>query len=253
VEVWVRYYYAEHEAAYRRLQQEGKTQWSDLFEDRPQDFEAFPNRDFLEGALPQLDLPAPPEVDVLEYGCGTGPAACFLAARGFQVDAIDLIPEAIALARRLARERGVDVSFSVQDMCALANEPVSKRYDLIVDSFCLQSIVTDADRASVFTAVHARLKSNGYYLISTAMYEPERVYDHDSRYDTTTGICYQEAPDDGWSEDAVEIDGTWYRPHRRHLQPRALRDELARAGFRVVALEGPGPGDLVCVRFNEDT
>ncbi|MGW5366503.1 hypothetical protein [Actinopolymorpha pittospori] len=64
----MRYYYAEHEAAYRRLEQEGKTQWNDLFEEgRPQDFEAFPNRGFLEHALPYLDLPSPPEVDVLEY------------------------------------------------------------------------------------------------------------------------------------------------------------------------------------------
>ncbi|GAA5005040.1 class I SAM-dependent methyltransferase [Actinopolymorpha pittospori] len=248
----MRYYYAEHEAAYRRLEQEGKTQWSDLFEEgRPQDFEAFPNRVFLEHALPHLDLPSPPEVDVLEYGCGTGPAACFLAARGFQVNAIDLIPEAITLARRFARERGVDISFDVQDMCALANEHVSKRYDLIVDSFCLQSIVTDADRASVFTAVRPRLKSKGYYLISTAMYEPERNYDPDFRYDTTTGICYEEMPNDGSRHDGVEIDGTWYRPHRRHLTPTALRDELARAGFRVI-FQGPGAGDLVCAGSGQD-
>lgn len=246
----MRYYYAEHEAAYRRLQDEGKTRWGDLFEEgRPQDFEAFPNRGFLEHALLHLDLPSPPEVDVLEYGCGTGPAACFLAARGFRVDAIDLIPEAITLARRFAQERGVDVSFSVQDVCALSNEPVSKRYDLIVDSYCLQSIVTDADRANVFAAVHPRLKSKGYYLISTAMYEPERIYDSGFRYDTTTGICYEEVPGGGSRQDAVEIDGTWYRPHRRHLPPMALRDELARAGFRVVSRD---EGDLVCVRSSQD-
>jgi SAM-dependent methyltransferase len=246
----VRYYYAEHQAAYRRLQQEGKTQWNDLFEET-QDYEVFPNRGFLEHALPHLDLPSPSEVDVLEYGCGTGPAACFLAARGFQVDAIDLIPEAITLARRFAQERGLDVNFSVQDMCTLANKPASKPYDLIVDSFCLQSIVTDADRASVFAAVHRRLKSKGYYLIATAMYEPERVYDAGFRYDPTTGICYEVVSGGGSRVDAVEIDGTWYRPHRRHLTPIALRAELVRAGFRVVS-QGPGDGDLVCVRSSPD-
>jgi SAM-dependent methyltransferase len=167
------------------------------------------------------------------------------------VAAVDLIPEAITLARRFAHERGVDVSFSVQDVCALANEPVSKRYDLIVDSFCLQSIVTDADRASVFAAVHPRLKSKGYYLISTAMYEPERNYDPGFRYDATTGICYEEVPNGGSRHDGVEIDGSWYRPHRRHLTPTALRDELAHAGFRVIS-HGPGEGDLVCVRSGQD-
>ncbi|WP_202872410.1 class I SAM-dependent methyltransferase [Kribbella soli] len=134
----MRYYYAEHQAAYERLEREGLTQWNDLFEDdRTDDFDAFPNRSFLEHALPQL----PESADVLEYGCGTGAAACFLAARGFRVDAIDLIPEAITLARRFARQRGVTVNFSVQDVCAMPAG--SKQYDVIVDSYCLQSIVTD--------------------------------------------------------------------------------------------------------------
>lgn len=248
-EVQVRYYYAEHEAAYRRLEQQGLTQWDDLFEeDRAEGFEAFPNRAFLEDAVPRLDLPSPAEVDVLEYGCGTGPAACFLAARGVQVDAMDLIPQAITLAREFAQERGLEVDFSVQDVCALADEPVRKQYDVIVDSYCLQSIVTDADRARVFAAVRARLKDNGYYLVSTATYEPERVYEPGFRYDATTGICYEEVPYDGSRQDAIEIDGTWYQPHRRHQSPQVLRDELTHAGFHVVSQQGPFQGDLICVR-----
>ncbi|TCO35595.1 methyltransferase family protein [Kribbella steppae] len=245
----MRYYYAEHEAAYRRLQQEGMTQWNDLFEEsRPDDFEAFSNRAFLEHILPRLNLPSPSEVDVLEYGCGTGLTACFLAAQGFQVDAFDLIPEAITLARRFAQQRGIEVTFGVQDVCALADEPVRKQYDLIVDSYCLQSIVTDADRAALFAAVRARLKRDGYYLISTATYEPDRIYEPGFRHDTTTGICYEEVPPAGSRQDAVEIDGTWYRPHRRHLPPTALRDELVHAGFQVVSQQGPFKGNITCLR-----
>ncbi|TCC59427.1 class I SAM-dependent methyltransferase [Kribbella pittospori] len=237
----MRYYYGEHEAGYRRLRQAGMTQWSDLFGET-ETFDAFPNRGFLEEVLGRLDLGSPAEVDVLEYGCGTGPAACFLAARGFRVDAVDLIPEAIELARRFAQERGVEVTFGVQDICVLADEPVRKRYDLIVDSYCLQSIVTDADRARVFAAVRARLKDNGYYLVSTAMYEPERSYEDGFRYDEETGICYQES---GTGPDAVEIDGVWYVPHRRHLSSTALRAELERAELKVVSQED---GNLVCTR-----
>lgn len=222
------YYHAEHEAAYRRLEQEGLTQWSDLFGET-EDFEAFPNRAFLEDALTRLDLPA--EADVLEYGCGTGPAACFLAAQGFQVDAIDLIPEAITLARRFAHERGLDINFSVEDVCLMGAG--SKQYDVILDSYCLQSIVTDPDRANVLAAVHARLKPTGYYILSTAMYEPDRIYEDNFRYDATTGICYQ-------------FDGTSYHPHRRHLRPAALREELEAAGLRVISQEGPHQGDVIC-------
>jgi SAM-dependent methyltransferase len=244
----VRYYQAEHEAAYRRIRQLGHTQWNDLFDPSGQwTFEDFQNRGFLERALSQLELPPPAESDVLEYGCGTGPAACFLAARGYRVDAIDLIPEAIAIARQLAAERGVQVAFSVRDMCDLSGEPVSKRYHLVLDSYCLQSIVTDEDRAAVFAAVRARLEPNGYYLISTAVHEPGRVDEPGFRYDPVTGIYYREISDRGVVDGEVEIEGRRYQPHRRHLTPAALRAELAAAGFRVLR-HGPQPSDLVCVR-----
>lgn len=185
----------------------------------------------------------PPEPDVLEYGCGTGPAACFLAARGFRVDAIDLIPEAITLAREFARERSLDVTFTVQDVCTMVAD--GKQYDVILDSCCLQSIVTDTDRGNVLTAVRNRLKPTGYYVLSTAMYDPDRVYEPNFRYDATTGICYQAGdPDD----DAIQLDGTWYLPHRRHLHPHALQAELESAGLRVLSQDGPSKGDLICVR-----
>ncbi|MEV6889933.1 class I SAM-dependent methyltransferase [Kribbella sp. NPDC051137] len=225
----MRYYYAEHRSAYRQLLQDGLTQWNDLFGES-WTFEEFPNRAFLESALGRLV----PGGEVLEYGCGTGPAACFLAARGFRVDAIDLIPEAIAMARRLAAERALEVNFGVQDVCAMP--PGSKRYDVVLDSYCLQSIVTDADRENVLRAVRERLKPGGYYVLSTAMYDPDRVYDGEFRYDARTGICYQETT--AQSPDAIRLDGTWYLPHRRHLRADGLRAELERAGLHVVSQDG---------------
>ncbi|MFF0267293.1 class I SAM-dependent methyltransferase [Kribbella sp. NPDC004536] len=229
----MRYYYTEHQAAYQRLERAGLTQWNDLFGES-WTFDNFPNRAFLESVLGRLPVGG----EVLEYGCGTGPAACFLAERGFRVDAIDLIPEAIELARRFARERGLDVSFEVQDVCALP--PGSMRYDVVLDSYCLQSIVTDADRARVLRAVRERLK--GYYVLSTAVYDAERVYEGDFRYDAGTGICYQATTEP--TEDAVRLDDTWYLPHRRHLRPDALRAELERAGLQVVEQDG---GNLIAV------
>lgn len=229
----MRYYHAEHQAAYQRLMREGMTQWNDLHGES-WTFDEFPNRAFLESVLDRL----PPSGDVLEYGCGTGPAACFLAARGFRVDAIDLIPEAIALARRFARERGVRVNFGVQDVCALA--PDGNRYDVVLDSYCLQSIVTDTDRAKVLAAQRDRLK--GYYVLSTAMYDPERVYEDGFRYDDHTGICYQETAEG--TADAVQLDGTWYLPHRRHLRPEALRAELEHAGLQVIEQDS---GNVIAV------
>lgn len=242
----MRYYHAEHEAAYRRIQQAGHTQWNDLFEP-DSDFDHFQNRPFLERVLPQLELPPPAETDVLEYGCGTGPAACFLAARGFRVHAIDLIPEAIMIARGQAEQRGLTIDFAVQDICTLAAESPARRYDLVLDSFCLQSIVTDEDRHAVFAAVRDRLKPNGYYVISTATRGPDAVPEPGFYDDLETGIHYRELPDGGPHVDgATMINGRWFQPSRRHLTPAALRTELITGGFYVLRQEGANGGDLVC-------
>lgn len=241
----MRYYQSEHEAAYRTIQQSGYTQWNDLFEGSEWTYDDFQNRAFLERVLPELALPPTTGTRVLEYGCGTGPAACFLAARGFSVDAIDLIPEAIALGRQMAEARGVSVAFRVADVCAMAAEPVITGYDLVVDSYCLQSIVLDQDRDAVFSAVRARLKPDGYYVISTALYVRGREDEPGFTYDASTGIYYREVPPGSATDQVVEIRGRWYVPHRRHLSADALRDELVSHGFHVLSLDSES-GDVVC-------
>ncbi len=99
----MRYYEREHFDAYARIKAEGLHQWSDLHEELA-GYEDFPNRPFLERTLPALATAQ--RSQVLEYGCGTGPAACFLAERGYDVHGIDLVPDAVEIAQRHASERG---------------------------------------------------------------------------------------------------------------------------------------------------
>ncbi len=271
----MRYYQAEHESAYRDITEHGHTQWNDLFDPvGTWTYDHFQNRAFLERALQDLDIAGRhdhaqpgdlvaagdiPQAGSLarqaeslaaprafEYGCGTGPAACWLAAQSFQVDAIDLIPEAIALARTLAEERGVQVAFEVADICALPSSVAAGSYDLVLDSYCLQSIVTDEDRRAVFSAVRARLKPNGYYVISTALRGPARTTEPGHHYDEPTGIYYREVPAGSAGDQVIELAGRWYVPHRRHLTADALRSELTTAGFQVLALEGSDTADVIC-------
>ncbi|WP_460518261.1 GNAT family N-acetyltransferase [Flindersiella endophytica] len=213
------YYYGEHHAAYERLAREGKSEWDELFGEA-----GFSQRAFLESALAKLAVP--PGARVLEYGCGTGRAARFLAAAGFRVHAVDLIPEAIELARRFAAEGGFEIDFEVRDICRTTFDT---SYALVVDGFCLQSIVTDDDRAKLFAAVRSALDDDGHYLITTATYDPARAYEAGDEYDPATGI--------------VLSGGV---PHRRHLRPEALRAELEAHGFRVLSQQGAGGGELIC-------
>ncbi|UCC68354.1 MAG: hypothetical protein JSV79_14845, partial [Armatimonadota bacterium] len=91
----VKYYYREHIDGYKRVKAENHLAWHTRFNGKP--FDDFPTREFLEYAVPRLEL-ARARPTALEIGCGTGVAACFLAERGFRVDAIDIIRAAIEIA-----------------------------------------------------------------------------------------------------------------------------------------------------------
>jgi SAM-dependent methyltransferase len=242
----MKYYYREHLAGYEQVVAEGKTAWGEIH--GVEGFENFSSRSFLEKALPQLVFNSP-HPRTLEYGCGTGPGACFLARRGFAVDGIDLIPAAIEIARKQAAQRKLDICFEVMDVCSLPAD--GKAYDLIVDSYCLQGIVLDAERQRLFAAVQARLAPAGYYLVSSAIFNEQNYRPDEVIRDERTGVVYHRYWDDGLIDDEgivyetfpekpegfepiTRIAGLWCMPYRRHRTPAALRSELESAGFRVL-------------------
>ena len=81
----MRNYLRENIERYRRLAGTGA----------PAGYADFSSRGFLEEAIPRLRLRGD-RPRVLELGTGTGLGAIYLAERGFDVHAVDLIPEAIA-------------------------------------------------------------------------------------------------------------------------------------------------------------
>ncbi|WP_317440999.1 class I SAM-dependent methyltransferase [Streptomyces collinus] len=76
----------------------------------------------------------------LDLGCGAGRNTLFLASRGFEVDAVDLSPTAIAWAADRAHEAGVDVRFLCGDAFAFSATELSGPYDLVVDSGCFHHL-----------------------------------------------------------------------------------------------------------------
>jgi SAM-dependent methyltransferase len=74
----------------------------------------------------------------LDLGCGPGRNAIFLAAQGFEVDAVDLSPTAIAWARERARAADVDISLYCADAFTL--DALTGPYQLIYDSGCFHHL-----------------------------------------------------------------------------------------------------------------
>ncbi|WP_405715449.1 MULTISPECIES: class I SAM-dependent methyltransferase [unclassified Streptomyces] len=79
---------------------------------------------------------------VLELGCGPGRNAVHLASLGFEVDAVDLSPSALAWAQDRAREAGADIRFHHGDVFELTRtEPtLTGPYDLVYDSGCFHHL-----------------------------------------------------------------------------------------------------------------
>lgn len=198
------------------------------FRGRP--YDAFDLRGFLEAVLSRISLPARPQA--FEYGTGTGAGACFLAARGFDVDAIDTSPAAIELARQFSAELAVAVRFEVADIACLA--PWPRQYDLVVDNFCMHNLIADADRRNALGAVCKLLRRDGHFVLGSSVFEEGRDYGDDVR-DDRTGIVYSPLPDPApLFEDSVLIDGLPFYARLRHVEVNELRAELESGGFVII-------------------
>jgi hypothetical protein len=68
-------------------------------------------------------LPVPELGPAVDLGCGSGRAAVWLARRGHAVVGVDVLPDALALGRRLAAESGVRCSWLQADLSVSAEVP----------------------------------------------------------------------------------------------------------------------------------
>ena len=263
----MRYYFRENVRRYEKMTQMGLEDWAATTYGG-MDFHDFSSRDFLELALPQLRFETS-RPTALELGTGVGPGALFLAERGFQVTGYDLIPEAISTAREIAHARGVSIQYEVMDVTQIPHD--GDRYDLIVDSYCINHIVFLEERRAVFGSVKTRLKPTGYYLVSAAMYARSRhspeekviddstghvydVYDDDCLYDPSTDYYYEPLENFPSERERVEacedtfvVNGITYIPKRCYRDGSRLQAELQSEGFDVILQHGEWDQDSVCV------
>nr|WP_280396695.1 class I SAM-dependent methyltransferase [Nocardia carnea] len=81
---------------------------------------------------------------VLDAGCGTGENTLLIASLGLPVLGVDVAGTALAIARELAAERGIDAEFAAAD--ALHLERLGRRFDTVLDSGLFHTFDT-AERA----------------------------------------------------------------------------------------------------------
>jgi SAM-dependent methyltransferase len=99
---------------------------------------------------------------VLDAGCGTGDTALFLASRGNKITGIDFLEEPIKRAKRKAAERGLAVTFLVQDATKLGDW--TERFDSVIDSG-LFHVFNDEDRKKYIAGLATVLKPGGHLFV----------------------------------------------------------------------------------------
>src|SRR5579863_9530417 len=99
---------------------------------------------------------------IADIGCGNGVLACEAAMLGAEVDAIDISPAMLALAKIQARDRKVAIRTQSAGLLSFAYQPNS--YDLIVSEFALHHL-PDFWKAVALSRIFAALKPGANFYL----------------------------------------------------------------------------------------
>jgi len=190
----------------------------------------FASEDYVFGTAPNVFLASQnqwfkPGVRVLDFACGEGRNAVWLAQQGCEVVAIDISPVAIEKARRLAAEHGVHVEFELVDVRDWRWPP--NAFDAVVSIFI--QFAAPAERAQLFAGFVTTLRPNGVLVLQG--YTPkqlqyktggppqaEHMYTHAMLREAVTGLEIVHIRE----HDDVLSEGT------KHVGMSALIDLVAR-------------------------
>ncbi len=146
---------------------ESKQPWYESFFGRDYldvyDFQFSEQRTQSEVAFAEQVLELSPGQSLLDLGCGPGRHAVALAQRGYEVHALDLSREYLALAEEAAAAANVGISIVHADM---RNIPFTARFDAVISMFSAFGYLESEDEdARVLEAVAAALKPGGRVLL----------------------------------------------------------------------------------------
>jgi 2-polyprenyl-3-methyl-5-hydroxy-6-metoxy-1,4-benzoquinol methylase len=118
----------------------------------------------------------------VDLGCGAGNYTVWFASQGFQMTGIDISPEAIALASRLAEEKGVKCNFNALDLSGeYKGQP--HLFDFAYDWEVLHHIFPE-DREKYLANVCRLLRPGGKYL-SVCFSEADADFGGEGKYRKT--------------------------------------------------------------------
>jgi ubiquinone/menaquinone biosynthesis C-methylase UbiE len=165
-----------------------------------------------------------PDSKVLEFGCGTGSTALLHAPYVKQMDAIDVSPEMIRIAREKLEPAGIEnVRFDVADMDRFQVQPSS--YDAVLGLNILHLL---DNRMAAMGRVYEALKPGGHFVSST--------------------MCLREKLLFRMMEPLFPLMhslGQW--PRVRRFTAKQLQDDIEEIGFKTVHYWQPDKGPVLFI------
>lgn len=115
----------------------GSARWDRFYADRDRDIPFFADKPD-ENLVSYLERGLITPGRALDLGCGPGRNSLYLASHGFEVDAVDLSPEAIGWATQRASEAGARITFHCGN--AFTMPELTGPYDFVYDSGCFHHL-----------------------------------------------------------------------------------------------------------------
>ncbi|MEQ8708608.1 MAG: methyltransferase domain-containing protein [Rhodospirillales bacterium] len=156
-----------------------------------------------------------PEMDVLEFGCGTGSTAILHAPFVRQITAIDISGGMLDIARAKAAEAGIE-NLSFRQDGVETFDADGQTWDLVMGHSILHLL---ADRQAAITKVHALLKPGGRFITSTPCLSGPM----------------------SWLKPVLPVARIFgLVPYVAFFTPATLEQEISAAGFRIEHSWQPG-------------
>ncbi len=135
---------------------------------------------------------------VLDAGCGTGENALHVASLGLSVLGVDVAETALAIARRKAAERGIDVEFATADAFQL--ERLGRRFETVMDCGLFHTFDGDERPGYVASLASVTEHDGTVYVLCFSDDGPNTGPHPISREQLTAAF----SPSTGWNVAAIE-------------------------------------------------
>ncbi len=118
----------------------------------------------------------------IDFGCGTGNYAIYLASKGFDVTGVDISPTAIRIAGENADQKGIHCRFVIGDVLGQLQE-IRETFEFAFDWELLHHIFPE-DRTKYVGNVYKKLSPRGSYL-SVCFSEKDQQFGGSGKYRET--------------------------------------------------------------------